>query len=327
MNSLLSIRDLSISVKTPQGWLPAVHNVNIEVPAGKVIGLVGESGCGKSLTAQAILNLFSKEDQQVTGQIFYKGQNLLLKSKKEWEEIRGKQIAMIFQDPAMALNPVLTIGFQVTESLKKHEKLSQEEANLKAIQLLQQTGVTFAQQRLQQYPHELSGGIKQRVVIAIALACNPQLLLADEPTTALDVTIQAQVLDVLKEQQKQRGLSLLFISHDLGVIANVCDYVFVMYAGRIVEQGPVKQILSYPRHPYTQALIQARRGLEEEKKTLFFIPGSPPSLYVPVNGCSFTPRCTQAMKICKLKCPTLEETGENSKSACWLEHRTNGRLL
>lgn len=252
---LLTVRQLQIHFRTHVASVEAVKNSSFEIYPKEVIGIIGESGSGKSATAQAILQLLPKNGRITSGEILFEGENLLSKSEKEMESIRGKKIGMIFQDPLSSLNPTMTIGYQIMEGLIKHDKLSNSQAYEKAIQLLDQVGIADAKMRMSHYPHQLSGGMRQRVMMAMALACYPILLIADEPTTPLDVTIQAQILDLLKRIQQERGISLLLISHDLGVIASLCDRVIVMHDGNIVERGSVEQIFYYPQHPYTQTLI------------------------------------------------------------------------
>lgn len=263
MKAVLTIKKLRIQFNSRSESIQAVRDVSFSINSGEVVGLVGESGCGKSVTAQSILGLLEKNAQIVSGEILFENENLLTKSEKEMQKVRGKKIGMIFQDPAMALNPTLKIGFQIAECLQKHENLSKLEAHAKTIELLTQVGISNPKDRFYQYPHELSGGMRQRIIIAIALACQPQLLIADEPTTALDVTIQAQILELLKAIQTQRQISFLFISHDLGVIANICDRLLIMYQGEIIEEGSVQQVFSNPLHPYTKMLINSKRSLDE----------------------------------------------------------------
>lgn len=322
MNPLLDIKNLNINFKTYQGVIPVIRGVDLHINRKEVVGLVGESGSGKSVTAQSILQLLGKGSEIVSGEMIFEGYNLLSKTEKEMQSIRGKKIGMIFQDPMTALNPTMKIGKQIMEGLLKHGEISKQEAYNRALLLLKQVGIADVEERVNQYPHELSGGMRQRVLIAIALSCEPQLLIADEPTTALDVTIQSQILELLKSLQQERSLSLLIITHDLGVVANICDRVLVMYAGQIVEEAPVDILFSQPKHPYTQALLQSKLSIQQTTNIpLNSIPGHPPSLINLSSGCSFFPRCNRSMKQCLQKEPSLITIGLNQKSACWLNNQ------
>lgn len=307
MDKILEINSLSIKLK----GLSVVRGIDFHIDKGDVVALVGESGCGKSMTAKSIIRLLPAE-AQVGGEILFQGCNLMHKSEKEMESIRGKEIGMIFQDPMSALNPTMKIGTQLIEGMRKHLKISHKECIQKAIELLEAVEISQPEQRMNQYPFELSGGMRQRVLIAMALACNPQLLIADEPTTALDVTVQAQILQLLKNIQKKWDLAILLITHDLGIVADVCNKVLVMYAGKIIEMGTPDQIFSNPKHPYTQALLRSKPSLNQTAK-LQPIQGTPPHLSQLPSGCAFHPRCPHAMEICKLTVPPFFK----NQSACW----------
>jgi oligopeptide transport system ATP-binding protein len=320
---LLEVKNLSVVFRTYLGKVHAVRNVSFAVDKGETVGIVGESGCGKSVTAQAILGLLPQPAGSVEqGEIFFEGSNLLKKSKKEMQQVRGKEIGMIFQDPMTSLNPTMRIGYQIMESLIKHQKLTSSQARARAIELCKIVGISDPEKRINQYPHEFSGGMRQRAMIAIALSCNPKLLIADEPTTALDVTIQAQILELMKEIQKNMGTSIMIITHDLGVVAGMCNRVIVMYGGQIMESAPVEQIYTHPRHPYTQGLLRSVPRLDMQKeKELIPIYGTPPSLLNPPKGCPFCARCEFAMRICKHHCPALESIEDRHQAACWLKKK------
>lgn len=323
MEALLQVENLSVNFYTSSGCVRAVRGVDFELYPGETVALVGESGSGKSVTAQSILQLLPTPPARVeSGRIRLAGEDLLTKSPREMQSIRGKRIGMVFQNPMTSLNPTMRIGQQITESLCKHQKMSQKEAIQEAIHLLEDVGLPQAEDRLSQYPHQFSGGMRQRVMMAIALACHPELLIADEPTTALDVTIQAQMLELMKTLQQKRGMSVLLITHDLGVVAGICDRVIVLYAGKVVETGTVQQLFSSPQHPYTQALLHSvpRLGLDR-KRPLASIPGSPPDLLHPITGCAFCPRCEHAMQVCPRYTPHLTKISSSHSSACWLHHR------
>lgn len=307
---ILEIQNLHVTFDTPAGQIQAVRGVSFHVERGEVVGLVGESGCGKSVTAQSILRLLPQ--QISSGRILLEGEELTNKSEKDLESIRGNRVSMIFQDPMTSLNPTMRIGRQIGEALR-HRHLGQRKTREVVIELLNMVGIADAHSRIDAYPFSLSGGMRQRVMIAIALACQPALLIADEPTTALDVTIQAQILELIKELKKQQGISLLLITHDLGVVAGMCDRVIVMYAGQVMEMGTVDEIFYQPKHPYTKALLQAIPKQSSSHK-LRTIAGSPPDLLHPPNGCPFHPRCHFAMTICAHQTPVLHQ------AACWLHH-------
>jgi oligopeptide transport system ATP-binding protein len=296
--TLLSVRDLSTHFFTREGVVQAVDGVSFDVEKGRTLGIVGESGCGKTVTALSVMGLIPKPPAKiVSGEILFNGRDLAQLSERELEDVRGSQIAMIFQDPMTSLNPTLTIGTQITETIHRHFKVSKEEARKRALGLLEEVHIPRAAERLDDYPHRLSGGMRQRVMIAIALSCEPELLIADEPTTALDVTVQAQVLDLLDELRESHGTAMILITHDMGVVAEASDDVVVMYAGQIVEQAPVNELFDHPEHPYTEALLGALPQLEGEgvrQRRLTAIPGRPPGLVDPPETCRFAPRCKYA---------------------------------
>lgn len=318
---LLEVQDLSVSFQTHLGKVRAVNHVSFSVYPKETVAIVGESGCGKSVTAQSIVKLIPMPPGKIEGgKVFLRGSELLSKSTYELENIRGREIGMIFQDPMTALNPTMRIGKQIMEGLIKHRKMSFLAARTESIELLHLVGISDPETRIEQYPHELSGGMRQRVMIAIALACNPHLLIADEPTTALDVTIQAQILELLKKIQKKTDAGIILITHDLGIVAGMCDRVLVMYAGQIIEEGSVEEIYYSPRHPYTQGLVRSIPRLDCLKgEKLLPICGAPPNLLSPPSGCRFSPRCPQAMRICQSTFPPLSSLSEEHKVRCWLE--------
>ncbi len=321
-STLLKVKDLRVSFDTHAGTIQAVRGVSFQIRPGEVVGLVGESGCGKSVTAHSILRLINSPPGHIdNGEIWFDDQNLLKKSEREMRDIRGNKIGIIFQDPMTSLNPTMRVGKQLVEGILRHKAVSRGEAKRLAIEMLETVGIPHAAQRFDQYPHEFSGGMRQRVMIAIALACDPSLLIADEPTTALDVTIQAQILELMKLLKDERGMSILLITHDLGVVAGLCDRIIVMYAGEVMETGTVEQIFYDPQHPYTKALLEAipRLGSSHGQK-LVPIYGAPPSLLHPPRGCPFTDRCRWAMDVCRRHRPDLEDYGEDHHGACWLHH-------
>ena len=318
MEPLLEVKGLRTSIKTKQGYKHAVEDVSFAMRRGEILSIVGESGCGKSLTAHSILRLISSPPVYITkGEIFYEDKDLLKLRKQDMRNIRGNKISMIFQEPMTSLNPVYTIGKQITEAILLHQSVNKKEAKSKAIDMLKMVGIPSPEQRMQEYPHQMSGGMRQRVMIAMALSCQPELLIADEPTTALDVTIQAQILQELKRLQKQFNTSIILITHDLGVVADMAQNVLVMYAGKIVEYGTVKEIFSKPLHPYTLGLLQSIPRLDQNVKSLHVIDGMVPNIGEMPKGCRFYPRCTKAMDICKEKAPELF-TQEDRKVRCWL---------
>ena len=315
--TILSIENLRIHFETFAGEVQAIRGVNLKLEKGETLALVGESGSGKSVTAKSIMKLLSNNAVVKEGTITFKGENILEKSERDMQSIRGKKIAMIFQDPMTSLDPTMKIGKQITEVIIKHEKASKEEADKRAEELLELVGIPNAKERMKQYPHQFSGGQRQRIVIAIALACNPDVLIADEPTTALDVTIQAQILELLKELQQQFQMAIIFITHDLGVVANVADRVAVMYAGKVVEVGTVDEVFYNPQHPYTWGLLRSMPTLHTGD-TLYAIPGSPPDLLDPPVGDAFALRSDVALEIDRVKEPPMFEVSPTHFAATWL---------
>lgn len=316
---LLEVKDLQTHFFTKSGVVKAVDGVSFDVKPGETLGIVGESGSGKSITAMSIMRLIpSPPGRIVNGEITFEGESLLHKSEKQMRKIRGNQISMIFQDPMTSLNPVLTIKKQMLETIQTHENMNRKEALERAIELLDLVGIPDPHNRLKNYPHEFSGGMRQRVMIAMALACNPKLLIADEPTTALDVTIQAQILELLNKLQKELGMSIIMITHDLGVVAEVCDRVMVMYAGKPVEFTDAKTLFDQPKHPYTWGLLNSIPKIRSEKQRLEAIEGLPPDLRALPEGCSFAPRCKHAMESCQTVDPSLNAYQENHLVRCLL---------
>ena len=315
--TILSIENLRIHFETFAGEVQAIRGVNLKLEKGETLALVGESGSGKSVTAKSVMKLLSNNAVVKEGTITFKGENILEKSERDMQSIRGKEIAMVFQDPMTSLDPTMKIGKQITEVIIKHEKASKEEANKRAEELLELVGIPNAKERMKQYPHQFSGGQRQRIVIAIALACNPDVLIADEPTTALDVTIQAQILELLKKLQQQFQMAIIFITHDLGVVANVADRVAVMYAGKVVEVGTVDEVFYNPQHPYTWGLLRSMPTLHTGD-TLYAIPGSPPDLLDPPVGDAFALRSDVALEIDRVKEPPMFEVSPTHFAATWL---------
>ncbi|WP_100374349.1 ABC transporter ATP-binding protein [Bacillus sp. FJAT-45037] len=318
--SIIQVNDLRTSFFTDQGEVRAVDGVTFDVPKGKTIGIVGESGSGKSITALSILRLIQNPGKNVGGEILFKGQDLLTKTEGQMRKIRGNEISMIFQEPMTSLNPVYTVGEQIGESYRIHQGLGKKAAVERSVEMLKLVGIPSPEQRVHQYPHELSGGMRQRVMIAMALACNPELLIADEPTTALDVTIQAQILELMKELQDRLGMSIIMITHDLGVVAETCDYVAVMYCGKVVEYASIKELFKNPRHPYTVGLLNSlpRHDVDVEGEELSVIQGSVPSPADMPEGCRFAPRCPFASEICRKRLPDLEEDENGNQIRCWI---------
>lgn len=323
MSRLLDVEGLRTSFFTYAGEVQAVRGIDFHIEEGEAIALVGESGCGKSVTAMSIMRLIpSPPGKIVDGSIIFDGQDLVKASEKDMRRIRGKEIGMIFQDPMTSLNPVITIGAQIREVLTLHEGLRGKSANDRTIELLQMVGIPSPEKRLREYPHQFSGGMRQRVMIAMALACNPRLLIADEPTTALDVTIQAQIIELMEDLKERLNTSIILITHDLGVVAKVCSRVVVMYAGQIVEQGPIDDIFHNPKHPYTVGLLKSAPRLDEtEKRKLVPIEGQPPDLISPPAGCVFNPRCNQTMRICLEEVPEVTNVTSDHCVTCWLIER------
>ena len=315
--TILSIENLRIHFETFAGEVQAIRGVNLKLQKGETLALVGESGSGKSVTAKSVMKLLSNNAIVKEGSITFKGENILEKSERDMQSIRGKEIAMVFQDPMTSLDPTMKIGKQITEVIIKHEKASKEEADKRAEELLELVGIPNAKERMKQYPHQFSGGQRQRIVIAIALACNPDVLIADEPTTALDVTIQAQILELLKELQQQFQMAIIFITHDLGVVANVADRVAVMYAGKVVEVGTAEEVFYNPQHPYTWGLLRSMPTLHTGD-TLYAIPGSPPDLLDPPVGDAFALRSDVALEIDRVKEPPMFKVSPTHFAATWL---------
>lgn len=318
-NCILQIKNLKTYITTPTGTVQAVDGVDLTIAANETLGLVGESGCGKSMTALSILKLYPKpQGKIVEGQINFLGNDLVKKTEEEMYSIRGKKISMIFQEPMTSLDPVFPIGKEIIEVLTIHQKLSIPEAEKEAIELLKKVRIPEPERRFREYPHQMSGGMRQRVMIAMALACRPALLIADEPTTALDVTIQAQILSLINELQKEFQTAVLLITHDLGIVAETCQKVAVMYAGKIVEKSDVYSIFSNTLHPYTRSLLNAIPRVQGNRKRLESIPGKVPSLTSPPPGCRFHPRCSQQLPICRTSEPQLKEIKKDHWVACHL---------
>ena len=314
---LLKVTDLHTSFFTPAGEVKAVNGLSFSLDEGKVLGIVGESGSGKSVTAYSILQILANSGKIVSGSILYRGQELVGASKEEMTKIRGNKISIIFQDPMTSLNPVFTIGNQLMEAIMLHTDRDRKQAEERAIEMLRLVGVNEPEKRIKQYPHEFSGGMRQRVMIAMALACEPDILIADEPTTALDVTIQAQILDLIKDLQKQLGMSVMLITHDLGVVAEMCDEVIVMYAGQVCERGTADEIFYNPKHEYTKGLIRSIPTASDDEQRLEPIGGTPVDLLNMPDGCPFAPRCDNAMKVClKHKAKELL-INERHAASCW----------
>lgn len=320
-DTILKINQLAVSFHTYAGEVQAIRNIDLDLYKGETLAVVGESGSGKSVMTKTIMGLLPKRNAKIKkGEIFFNDKDILRLSERKMDNIRGKDIAMIFQDPMTSLNPTMTIGKQIIEPLRKHRKMSRLEARQRALELLELVGISKAEERLKQYPHQFSGGMRQRVVIAIALACNPQILIADEPTTALDVTVQAQILELLKALQKKTKMSIIFITHDLGVVANIADRVAVMYAGKIVEVGTAEDIFYHPQHPYTWGLIRSMPTLDTRDEELYAIPGSPPDLISPPKGDAFAPRNEYAVRIDTLEPPPMFKISDSHYAATWLLH-------
>ncbi len=317
---LLQVQNLVTAFKTERGVLRAVDDVSFSIGKGQTVGLVGESGCGKSVTSLSILRLIQQPPGFIesSSKILFEGKNLLDLDEAGMRGIRGNKISMIFQEPMTSLNPVFTIGNQISEVFRIHQKASKAEARQKSIEMLRLVKIPAPEARVDEYPHQLSGGMRQRVMIAMALGCRPQLLIADEPTTALDVTIQAQILDLMAALQKELDMAILMITHDLGVVAEVCSYVIVMYAGRVAEEGPVREIFREPRHPYTVGLMKSIPRLGVKVDVLPTIEGTVPSLANLPKGCRFQSRCPHVHDKCRQQEPPLKETSPGHKSACWL---------
>jgi oligopeptide transport system ATP-binding protein len=318
---ILDVQGLETQFKTPEGTVHAVNGVSFKLKEGETLGVVGESGCGKSVTMLSIMRLIPTPPGKVTaGKAFYRGKDLLQMSKDEIRHIRGSQISMIFQDPMTSLNPVLTIGRQLTEPLELHLGMNLEQAKRRAVELLEMVGIPKAKDRLNDYPHQFSGGMRQRVMIAMALACNPQILVADEPTTALDVTIQAQITDLVKRLRDELGMAIIWITHDLGIVAGLAQRVIVMYGGFIIEEANVTELYANPKHPYTIGLLGSLPRIDlDEKQRLFSIEGLPPMLFQKPTACPFAPRCKWVIARCQDENPSLVEIAPEHKVACWVD--------
>ncbi|SDC04243.1 dipeptide transport system ATP-binding protein [Terribacillus halophilus] len=320
MEKILEIKDLHVHFSTYGGTVQAVRGVNLYLNKGETLAIVGESGSGKSVTSNSIMQLIpTPSGKIVQGSIHFKGRDLVQTTKKEMRAIRGVDISMIFQDPMTALNPTLTIGDQLTEGLKQHASISKAKAKEKALEMLRLVGIPNPDSRLKQYPHQFSGGMRQRIVIAMALICEPDLLIADEPTTALDVTIQAQIMELFKEIQEKTGVSIILVTHDLGVVARVADRVAVMYGGKIIETGNKDDIFYHPQHPYTIGLLQSVPRLDMDDDILQPIDGTPPDLFAPPQGCPFTARCAHAMQVCANVHPFTSHLSDSHQVECWLQ--------
>lgn len=318
-SKLLSVNNLEVSFFTYAGEVKAVRGVSYDLKQGEVMGIVGESGSGKSVSSYGLMGIIPDPGKIIGGSINFDGKEITTLSKKEMQKLRGKDVSMIFQDPMTSLNPVYTVGNQIEESLKKHTDLNKQQRKERIIELFTLVGINQPEKRMNQYPHEFSGGMRQRVMIAMALACNPKLLIADEPTTALDVTIQAQIVELLKDLKEKIDMSIIFITHDLGVVSEICDKVAVMYAGNIIERGSIDDIFYNPKHPYTMGLLKSVPKLNaEEHERLIPIEGTPVDLINPPEGCAFAPRCEHCMKICLTKKPPTCKIDENHDSVCWL---------
>jgi oligopeptide transport system ATP-binding protein len=321
---VLEIKDLQVQFHTPEGTVHAVNGVSYDIREGEVVAIVGESGCGKSVSMMSILGLIPiPPGEVVSGSASFQGKDLLTMRESELEQVRGRQIAMIFQDPMTSLNPVLTLRLQLTEALQKHHHMSAEKAELRAVEMMEMVGIPDPARRLGDYPHQFSGGMRQRVMIAMMLACNPSLLIADEPTTALDVTIQAQIVELAIRMREAVRMSMFWITHDLGVVAGMADRVIVMYAGTVVEEADVLALYEQPQHPYTHALLGALPRVDKRRdRRLNSIRGAPPNLLVKPIGCPFAPRCDFAFERCRTECPPLDTVALRHKAACWVDMET-----
>jgi len=324
--TILEVKNLSTHFFTDEGVVKAVEDVSFSLRKGEIMGIVGESGSGKSVTNLSIINLVqSPPGKIVGGEVFYSGEDILKMNEKRLRQIRGAKIAMIFQDPMTSLNPFLRISTQMIETIQLHQKLNRKEARKRAIEMLTMAGIPAAEERINNYPHQFSGGMCQRVMIAMGLSCNPEILIADEPTSALDVTIQAQILDIMKELTQKFGAAVILITHSLGVVAGMCDTIYVMYAGRIVERGITEDIFENPKHPYTKGLINSVPRLDKlGTERLFSIPGQPPNVIDLPPCCPFFPRCAQALDICKTQYPPAKEYSNGHVASCWLGNLREG---
>jgi peptide/nickel transport system ATP-binding protein len=321
MEPILQVRDLHVTFKGEDGEIHPVSGIDFHVRPGETLGIVGESGCGKSVTSMSIMGLLPKGMGRVSkGQILFQNRNIVEMTPLQLQKIRGKEIAMIFQEPMTSLNPVYTIGEQLGEQIRLHLGLGKREAREKAIEMLKTVGIPRAEEVVREYPHQLSGGMRQRVMIAMAMSCDPKLLIADEPTTALDVTIQAQILDLMRNLKEKKGTSIIFITHDLGVVAEMCDRVIVMYAGQIIEEAPVRELFRNPQHPYTRGLMASIPSMDHEQRRLYSIRGTVPHPSAMPPGCRFAPRCDFAREACR-ESPPLRAVGEGHQVRCWLAEK------
>ena len=320
---LLSVKDLHTSFTTDHGEVQAVNGVSFNLDAGKVLGIVGESGSGKSVTAYSIMQILADNGRITSGEILYKGEDISRWGESKMQDFRGKCCSIIFQDPMTSLNPVFTIGSQIAEAVLLHTKSSKHEAMAKALEMLKLVGINEPEKRLKQYPYELSGGMRQRVMIAMALACEPDILIADEPTTALDVTIQAQILELMQNLQQKLGMAIIMVTHDLGVIAEMCDEIVVMYGGRFCERGTADEIFYNPRHEYTRGLLRSIPNITNMKERLVPISGTPINMLNMPKGCAFCARCDKAMKICLEQVPEERIINESHRASCWINTRDN----
>ncbi|MFO1446460.1 ABC transporter ATP-binding protein [Bacillus sp. Bva_UNVM-123] len=328
MEKVLEVNNLHVAFQTYGGEVKAVRGVTFDLYKGETLAIVGESGCGKSVTSQSIMRLIPNPPGKITnGSVLFKGRDLTKIKEPQMRDIRGADISMIFQDPMTALNPTITVGEQIVEGILQHKSISRQEAQKKALQMLELVGIPDPKERLKQHPHQFSGGMRQRIVIAMALVCQPEILIADEPTTALDVTIQAQILDLFKDIQKKTGVSIILITHDLGVVAQVADRIAVMYAGKIIEAGSRREIFYNPQHPYTKGLLNSVPRLDLEDAELIPIGGSPPDLFSPPTGCPFTARCSYAMEVCEKVYPFRTELSHEHYVECWLQDERAMNML
>jgi len=318
MGALLEVCDLKVGFEKNEEFINVIKGINFSIKKGENLGIVGESGCGKSMTSLAIMGLLKHKGLSVSeGEILWNGENLLERSDKEWRKTLGNEMAMIFQEPMTALNPMLTVGTQIVEQIRAHKNLSKKEAQVYAIDMLKKVGIPSPESRMKVYPHEMSGGMRQRIMIAMALSCEPELLIADEPTTALDVTIQAQILDLLAELVSESGRSMILITHDLGVVANYCQRVLVMYSGKVMEESLTKDLFENPLHPYTKGLIDSVKSIEENSNRITSIPGMVPMPGEFIAGCVFCERCPIATEICQQQEPPLIQNEDGRKVSCW----------
>ena len=316
---ILEVKDLCVEFQTVEGRVQAVDHLSYTLHKGEKLGIVGESGSGKSVSSLAMMQLIPNPPGRVTGgEILYKGNDLVKLSEKEMQKLRGNEISMIFQEPMTSLNPIIQCGKQIAESLRLHRGMNKKEAAAEAVRMMKAVGIANPEVRAHEYPHQMSGGMRQRVMIAMALACQPQILIADEPTTALDVTIQAQILDLIRDLNREMNAAVLFITHDLGVVSELCDTVIVMYTGHIVEQAPVRELFRDPKHPYTVGLLNAIPAITKERKPLKTIEGVVPNPTERIEGCSFWPRCPHASERCRKEAPPVTRPGEDRLVRCWL---------